>query len=196
MKKIISLSLLIIICITVFVSCSDTSGKEKIIEITDVSGSKFVLTEEDLFYNFYQNAQYSGVLTNSWKSPSEIDSHYLIDFFTRQTSWVQANYDDVLIPQYLLEIYMMNYFDVESDHLRKSPQYVSDDGVYRLQGYPIDYKCSITDTTVDGNLVTIHYETYDYETQTKPVQKGFMIIQIDNPVTFKYISNTTTTESD
>ena len=166
------------------------------VQIEDGGGYKYMLSCADLYYRFYMNAFRSGVLVYHWEDANEIQPEFLTDFFTAQTNWNQTVYEDIYLPSEYVEPYIRRYFEVETEHLRKSMYYDISNDVYKLPLYPTEFKSRITDASVTGNILTIYYEVMDYTTGDNSIYAaGNVEIEIEAfPGHFRYIANEITFE--
>jgi hypothetical protein len=163
------------------------------IEIKDMRGDRWLATYADLYHFYYLRASNSWLTVYSWKDSNEINPDSLISYFAAQTNWSQTRYEDIYLPGEFLEPYLMRYFDVDAEHLRKSSRYRSQEGTYRLIDLPHSYMDSITDASMDAGILTISYQTYNYnpDNSVDSVRKeGKLAIEIDSyPLSFRYVSN-------
>lgn len=167
------------------------------IEVRDARGDEYTLSRDDLFHRFYNNAQISAVLVYSWESASDIEGHYLLNFFTAQTNWNQVASDDVIVhlPQEIVEDYLKTYFDTSSEQIRQAKlSYRPEEKSYELPMHPQEKPSIITDAKVDGNILSIFYETYDTFQESWPVlRQGYVTIGVERyPRRWKFLSNTIT----
>ena len=160
--------------------------------VKDARGDSALLTLSDVFYRYYLSAFNGGVLIDSWESANDIHPSHFISFFVANTKWIQATWEDIHIPAQFFEPYIMRYFDVESDHLKKARHYNADDNTYELTQYPVEYSSKITDVSTDDNILTIDYEQYGWDTDDTPYILGTGRLKIEIIYVrdyFRYVSN-------
>jgi len=169
-----------------------------IIEVEDVEGIKHTLTERDIYYLFFEAINRSSALVHVWEHPSEIPPHHLINFFHAQTRWTYAVFEDVYIPQGLLEPYLGLFFDVSPERMREAAQYRADQQAYVLQHFLFRSPPStIVGASAQSNILTIYYEIHTYisgqsgEFTRQLYQTGNLRILIEGgfPHLFQYLSN-------
>ena len=159
----------------------------------DSSGDFSLLTLADIYYRYYLSASIGGILIDSWETANDIHPSHFIGFFVDHTRWTQTTWEDIYIPAEFFEPYIMRYFDVESEQLRKARNYNAEDNTYWLtQYYPAGNGSRITGVSIDGIVMTIDYELYGWEDDDTPYIAGVGKLKVENIhgfAYFRYISN-------
>lgn len=188
-----------VICLSLvlLVSCKDNSDVSKVFEsdaetfsssLTAQIGSLDLSDYDVVGDMFLMPIAISGIGSENWTDPNEINSEYFNSFYAIKTLPVDRNLDeDTIVPQLDYETFVQQYFDIASEHLRLSQTYNADEKHYTIGFVGSGAPFAVTHANVEEELLVLTYEYYSPADQTTIIRTGTIRIALGEK-TYKYVS--------
>jgi len=126
----------------------------------------------------------------NWNKPSELPPDSFVRFFSVKTNLAILSTDATMIaiPASIVERYIQQHFDVESDYIKQSQYYNAQSDDYSIPMHSGGGAPKVIGIEEKDNIIKIKYEFYSRADDITVTRTGELTIKIDSG-DFKYLSN-------
>lgn len=153
---------------------------------------------EQLYETYLSNVFLSSITAASWSSAEEIKPDRLINFYVFDRvveKYTGKDWTALRIPAKEVEDFIQSYFDVSSEHLRKSQYYHKDTDSYSFDGVGGAASSKVINAQRERDELKLDFEYYSSADDVTVIRKGTLTIKLSN-TGFKYVSCMTDAVSD
>ena len=154
--------------------------------------------DPELIYQKYIQPFTYEIGSSSWNTAQEAAPDGLVIFYFYLAAIGEVaispnypkdkEYGNPLIPASILETTVQKYFDVTSEHIRKSEYYDAVQNSYWTGGIGSTAELTVTGTSQEGNLLTIDYSGSIISIDHRENWTGTVVVQLLTDGSYKYIS--------
>lgn len=140
----------------------------------------------------------AGITSYSWESSDEIKPDHFANFYEAkiisQIGHDKIIWDDNPFNAKLVENFIMQYFTIEQEYIRKSKFYDENDQTYRIHSLGGAASYGVIGAEINDDILELEYEYYDPADEVTVIRSGKIKIQL-LPGSYNYISCDTTAAS-
>ncbi len=145
---------------------------------------------DQLYEIYFKNVFLSSITATSWSGAEEVEPDKLVYFYIFNTvaeKYAGEDWMALRIPAKEVEGFIQSYFNVSSEHLRKSQYYHKDTDSYSFDGVGGAASSKVVNAQREGDELKLDFEYYSPADDVTAIRKGTLTIELLQDG-FEYIS--------